>query len=504
MESNSKNFKQKRNQFSVNENTVYGKVPPQAKELEEAVLGAIMLEKSAIDIVVEILKPECFYSEANQRIFKAMQNLSDRHLPIDLLTVVEQLKTNGDLDIVGGPFYVSKLTNSVVSSANIETHSRIVLQKYLSREIIRTGGEMINAAYEESTDVFDMLDEVEEGISKLRMGNIKKHYRSLHSVAVESINKLEELRLSDETITGVHSGFNDLDMVTCGWQPSDLLILAARPSVGKTAFAITLAKKATTSPKPVSVGIFSLEMNDKQLVNRILSQESDVWLWRFKNGCLDDQQMDQINKAATRLNKSKIFIDDTPGLSIKNFRAKAKIMKRKENIGMIIVDYLQLMTAPGIQNREQQISEISRQLKITAKELDIPIIALSQLNRDIEKGGAKVQREPQISDLRESGAIEQDADMVMFLYKPSESEIEEDAGLNQTFYLKIAKHRNGSLEKLIGKFVKETQTHEYLKVVDSRTLQPLGPNWKPVDSLPAPTINYSEPKREQSKDDLPF
>jgi replicative DNA helicase len=293
-------------------------------------------------------------------------------------------------------------------------------------------------------------------------------------------------------------------MVTCGWQPSDLIILAARPSVGKTAFALTLAKKATSSPKPVSVGIFSLEMNDKQLVNRILSQESDVWLWRFKNGRLDDQQMDQINKAATRLNKSKIFIDDTPGLSIKNFRAKAKIMKRKENIGMIIVDYLQLMTAPGIPNREQQISEISRQLKATAKELDIPIISLSQLNRDIEKGGAKVQREPQISDLRESGAIEQDADMVMFLYKPSESEIEEDAGLNQTFYLKIAKHRNGSLEKLIGKFVKETQTHEYLKVVDSRTLQPLGPNWKPVDSLPAPSINYSEPKIEQSKDDLPF
>lgn len=457
-----------------------GKVPPQAKELETAVLGAIMLERNAFDTVADILNPDCFYVDAHQKIFRSMQRLSAANMPIDILTVCEALRSSKEIEAVGGPYYVTTLTNHVVSAANIEAHSRIILQKYLSREVIRIGGQMISDAYQDRSDVFELLETAESGISGLRMGSIKKHYRSLASIAVQNLNRLEELRVLDESITGVHSGFADMDMVTCGWQPTDLIILAARPSVGKTAFALTLAKNAANSSRPVPVGIFSLEMKDSQLVNRVLSQQSGVWLWRFKNGRMEEDHMRQVYEATERLSKCQIFIDDTPGLSIAEFKTKARLMKRKENVGMIIVDYLQLMTAPGIQNREQQISAISQALKATAKELDIPIIALSQLSRELEKGGGKIKRDPQLSDLRESGAIEQDADVVMFLYKPSEAEVEEDANLQGIFYCKIEKHRNGALAKFIGKFQSEIQRHEYLKVVDGCTLQPLGGNWKPV------------------------
>ena len=487
---------------------MYGKVPPQAKELEGAVLGAIMLQINAFDTVSEILKPESFYVEANAKIFKCMQALASKNMPIDLLTVVEQLKSTEDLDVVGGPYYITNLTNSVVSAANIETHSRIILQKHIARELIRIGGEIINDAYDDANDIFDMLDNAEEGIGALRLGNIKKQYKSLQAISVENIKKLEELRASGETITGVYSGFEELDMVTCGWQPTDLIILAARPSVGKTAFALTLAKKATASPRPVSVGIFSLEMKDSQLVNRILSQDSNVWLWRFKNGRIDDDQMRRIYNSAKNLKDCKIFVDDTASIPIQEFRAKARQMKRKENVGLIIVDYLQLMTSGGKTNsREQEISLISRELKACAKELDIPVIALSQLSRELEKGGAKIKREPQLADLRESGAIEQDADIVMFLYKPSENEVAADAELQDIFYCKIEKHRSGALAKFIGKFTGQDQTHHYLKVVNNN-IQPLGSNWKPVSSIvnPVAPVDYSQPAKDQDSnpDDLPF
>lgn len=480
-----------------------GKVPPQAKELETAVLGAIMLERQAFDTVSDILHPDCFYVDAHQRIFRAMQNLSARKMPIDLLTVVEALKASQELDMVGGPYYITTLTNNVVSAASIEAHSRIVLQKHLSRELIRIGSQIVSDAYQDSEDVFDMLASAEDGISGLRLGSIKRHYRSISSIAMQNVKRLEELRVSGETITGVHSGFEELDHVTCGWQPTDLIILAARPSVGKTAFALTLAKQAAQSRKAVPVGIFSLEMKDSQLVNRVISQESGVWLWRFKNGRLEDDHMQQVYDATNRLGHCQIFIDDTPALSIQDFKTKARLMKRKENVGMIIVDYLQLMTAPGIQNREQQISSISQGLKSIAKELDIPVIALSQLSRELEKGGQKVKRDPQLSDLRESGAIEQDADLVMFLYKPSDAEVADDANLQGIFYCKIEKHRSGALAKFIGKFQADIQRHEYLKVVDGKTLNPLGSNWTPVSSLP--TTNFYEPKSQQEgRDDLPF
>lgn len=434
---------------------MFGKVPPQAKELEEAVLGAVMLEKNAFDVVVEILKPECFYVEAHQRIFRSMQGLQQKNSPIDLLTVVEELKFREELELVGGPFYVTKLTNSVVSSANIEIHARIILQKFIQRELIKISSEIIGDAYEDSTDVFDLLDLAESKLFEITNNHLKRDYASIDTVLVKTIQRIEDLRTRQDEITGVPSGFSKLDKVTYGWQDSDLIILAARPSVGKTAFALNLARNAALHPtKPVSVAFFSLEMSASQLVQRILSAESEIWLEKISRGRLEEHEMKQLyQKGINRLSSAPIHIDDTAALNIFELRAKCRRLKNKHNVGLIIIDYLQLMSGTGENrnsNREQEISRISRDLKGLAKELQIPIIALSQLSREVEKRkeGNKV---PQLSDLRESGAIEQDADMVMFLYRPEYHGITDtpDGESNKgDTEVRIAKHRNGQLETL--------------------------------------------------------
>ncbi len=451
-------------------NMVFGKVPPQARDLEEAVLGAIMLEKSAFDTVVEILKPECFYTDTNQRIYKAMQALATKSLPIDLLTVVEELKVREELDLVGGPYYVSKLTNAVVSSANIDAHSRIILQKFIQRELIRISGEIIGDAYEDSTDVFDLLDEAESKLFEITNNHLRKNFDDINTVLVKTIQRIEDMRNRDEDITGVPSGFPTLDKLTYGWQPTDLIILAARPSVGKTAFALNLARSAALSVgKPTPVAFFSLEMSAGQLVQRILSAESEIWLEKISRGKLEEHEMKQLYKRGIeRLSNAPIFIDDTAALNIFELRAKCRRLKNKHNVGLIIIDYLQLMSGASENrnaNREQEISRISRDLKGLAKELQVPIIALSQLSREVEKRkeGAKI---PQLSDLRESGAIEQDADMVMFLYRPEYYEItanEMGESTKGETYVKIAKHRNGSLDTIklkallhIQKFIEDT------------------------------------------------
>ncbi len=472
---------------------MYGKVPPQAKELEEAVLGAIMLEKSAFDTVIEILKPECFYVDAHQRIYKAMQGLAIKSLPIDLLTVVEELKFREELDIVGGPYFVTKLTNAVVSSANIDAHSRIVLQKFIQRELIRISGEIIGDAYEDSTDVFDMLDEAEGKLFEITNSHLRKNFDSIDTVLVKTIQRIEDMRNRQEDITGVPTGFPSLDKLTYGWQPTDLIVLAARPSVGKTAFALNLARSAALHPtKPTAVGFFSLEMSSSQLVQRILSAESEIWLEKIARGKLEEHEMKQLYKRGIeRLSKAPIFIDDTAALNIFELRAKCRRLKNKHNVGMIIIDYLQLMSGAGENrngNREQEISKISRDLKGLAKELQVPIIALSQLSREVEKRkeGNKI---PQLSDLRESGAIEQDADMVMFLYRPEYYDITAnefgESNKGET-YVKIAKHRNGSLDTVklkallhIQKFIEDEGGSDF----NGGGAPSGGGNWKPVAGL---------------------
>lgn len=494
---------------------MFGKVPPQAKELEEAVLGAVMLEKTAFDVIVEILKPECFYVEAHQRIFRTMQALQQKNSPIDLLTVVEELKFREELDLIGGPFYVTKLTNSVVSSANIEFHARIILQKFIQRELIKISSEIIGDAYEDSTDVFELLDKAESKLFEITNNHLKRDYVSIDSVLVQTIQRIEDLRTRQDEITGVPSGFESMDKITYGWQPSDLIILAARPSVGKTAFALNLARNAALHPtKPTAVGFFSLEMSASQLVQRILSAESEIWLEKITRGKLEEHEMKQLyKKGIDRLASAPIHIDDTAALNIFELRAKCRRLKNKHNVGMIIIDYLQLMSGTGENkggNREQEISRISRDLKGLAKELHIPIIALSQLSREVEKR-KEGNKMPQLSDLRESGAIEQDADMVMFLYRPEYHDIntnemgESNKGDTD---VRIAKHRNGQLETIklsaqlhIQKFV-ERDSHDF------------GPglgegSWKPVrdsgDSGAALYIQKGSKMNDgEFDDDAPF
>lgn len=467
---------------------MYGKVPPQAKDLEEAVLGAIMLEKSAFDTVIEILKPECFYVEANQRIFRSMQGLSQKSQPIDILTVVEELRIREELEIVGGPYYVTRLTNAVVSSANIEAHSRIILQKFIQRELIRISGEIISDSYEDSTDVFDLLDDAEGKLFEITNNHLRKNFDTIDSVLVKTINRIEDLRNKNEDISGVPSGFPSLDKVTYGWQPTDLIILAARPAVGKTAFALNLARSAALhSAKPTPIAFFSLEMSAGQLVQRILSAESEIHLEKISRGKLEEYEMKQLyTKGINKLSSAPIFIDDTAALNIFELRAKCRRLKNKHNLGLIIIDYLQLMSGTGDNkngNREQEISRISRDLKGLAKELQVPIIALSQLSRAVEsrKDGNKM---PQLSDLRESGAIEQDADMVMFLYRPEYYDINQnemgESNRGET-HVRIAKHRNGSLETIklrallhIQKFIEDDFSDGFGPGL------PSGGNWKPV------------------------
>ncbi len=453
-----KDRKQKNRRSSIDLGTmVYGKVPPQAKDLEEAVLGAIMLEKNAFDAVVEIIKPECFYVEAHQRIFRAMQGLANKSQPIDILTVAEELRFREELDIIGGAYYVTKLTNTVVSSANIEAHARIILQKFIQRELIRISGEIIGDAYEDSTDVFDLLDDAESKLFEITNQHLRKNVETIDSVLVKTIQRIEDLRKKGEDVTGVPSGFSHLDKVTYGWQNTDLIILAARPAVGKTAFALNLARNAVMHPtKPTPVALFSLEMSAGQLVQRILAAESEIWLEKIARGKLQEHEMKQLyTRGIQRLAQAPLFINDTPALNIFELRAQCRRLKNKHDIGLIIIDYLQLMSGTGenrTANREQEISNISRNLKGLAKELNVPIIALSQLSRAVEQRGTKEgNRVPQLSDLRESGAIEQDADMVMFLYRPEYYDVTQSAegenikGLTE---VKIAKHRNGSLETI--------------------------------------------------------
>jgi len=462
----------------------FGKVPPQARELEEAVLGAIMLEKNAFDTVVELLKPECFYTQANQRIFAAAMSLSDQQMSIDMLTVVEQLRSNGELEVVGGAYYVSRLTNTVVSAANIEAHARIILQKFIQRELIRLSGEIITDAYEDTTDVFDLLDEAESKLFEITNNHLRKNFDSIESVIVKTVKRLDEMRSRQEDVTGVPSGYESLDRVTYGWQNSDLIILAARPSVGKTAFALNLARNAALHPtKPTAVAFFSLEMSSAQLVQRILSAESEILLEKIARGRLEEHEMQQLyRRGIERLSRAPIFIDDTAALNIFELRAKCRRLKSKYDVGLFIIDYLQLMTGLGDNrnsNREQEISTISRNLKGLAKELQVPIVALSQLSREVEKRkeGNKI---PQLSDLRESGAIEQDADLVMFLYRPEYYDITSnefgESNKGET-HVRIAKHRNGSLENIRLKALLHIQKFVEVNAADLPGLgMPSGPS----------------------------
>ncbi len=440
---------------------VFGKVPPQSLELEEAVLGACMLEKDTFAQVLEVIQSaECFYLDAHQKIYAAMRRLFDKGTPVDLLTITDELRKTNELEIVGGAYALTRLTMSVMSSAHVEAHARIVMEKFIQRELIRISGSVISDAYEDSTDVFDLLDKAETGLYEITDKHLRKNFKSLQDVLVQTMNEIDEARKKTDDLTGVPSGFKGLDQLTSGWQKTDLIILAARPSVGKTAFCLNLALNAAMNPgKEFPVAFFSLEMGAGQIVKRLLSAVTDIRLEAITRGKMAEHEFIQMSQRMAKLAQAKIFIDDQAALNIFELRAKCRRLKQKHDIKMIIIDYLQLMTGgDNGGNREQEISKISRDLKALAKELDVPVIALSQLSRAVET--RKESKVPQLSDLRESGAIEQDADMVMFLYRPEYHGINNDA-MGETIegetHIHIAKHRNGSLGVEKVRFIKEYQ-----------------------------------------------
>ncbi|MBK7761801.1 MAG: replicative DNA helicase [Bacteroidetes bacterium] len=427
---------------------LYGKMPPQAPDLEGAVLGAIMLDSQKLAEVLEIIQSEtCFYSDANQRIYGAIRRLFDKGSRIDFMTVCEDLRAHSELEMVGGSYYVTGLTRDIVSSANMEEHARIVMQKYIMRELIRMSGEVIGDAYEDTTDVFDLLDKAETNLYEITDKHLRKNFSGIGSLLARTIHEIEAQNNKKDELTGVPSGFLDLDKVTSGWQRTDLIILAARPAVGKTAFALNLVMNAAFSVnQSTGVAFFSLEMSAGQLVKRMLSAVTEVPLSKITRGQLADHEVVQLHQRMGKLASANIFIDDQAALNIFELRAKCRRLKQKHNIGLVIIDYLQLMQGSTNNggNREQEISKISRDLKGLAKELEIPIIALSQLNRGVET--RKESKMPVLSDLRESGAIEQDADMVMFLYRPDYYGLEKNPDgdvIPGETWINIAKHRNG-------------------------------------------------------------
>ncbi|NQW27874.1 MAG: replicative DNA helicase [Flammeovirgaceae bacterium] len=439
-----------------------GKLPPQAVDIEEVVLGALMLEQYALSSVIDILKSGSFYKEAHQHIYESIVQLFNNSEPVDIKTVVHQLRKNGKLELVGGAFYIAELTTRVNSAANIEYHARIISEQSIKRELIRISSEVARDAYEDTTDVFQLLDRTEQSLFEVSESHIRKNYDKMSSLLTKAISQIEERKNRKDGLTGVPSGFTGLDRITAGWQPSDLIIIAARPGMGKTAFVVSAMRNAALDHGQ-AVAIFSLEMSSVQLVNRLISAEAELESEKIKRGEMADYEWEQLLHKTSALSDAPIFIDDTPGLSILELRAKARRLAQQHDIKLLIIDYLQLMSGDSSKNasgnREQEIASISRALKGIAKELNIPVIALSQLSRAVETRGG--DKKPQLSDLRESGSIEQDADMVMFLYRPEYYGItqgEDGAPLNGTAEVIIAKHRNGKLDsvqlKFIGKFTK--------------------------------------------------
>ena len=427
-----------------------GRIPPQAPELEEAVLGAILLEKDAYMQVGELLRPTTFYVKAHELIYEAITQLALSQKPVDLLTVTEQLKKNGNLEIVGGPSYIAGLTLKVASSANLEFHAKILVQKALSREVIGFSSEVLKRAYDDTDDVEEQLQQAEGRLFEISQRNMKQDFKAVDPIIAEAMREIVTAANRKEGLSGQPSGFPAIDKLTAGWQASDLIIIAARPAMGKTAFVLSMAKNMAIDYN-IPVAIFNLEMSSVQLVKRLMSNVCEIPGEKLKTGRLEGHEWEQLDSKLKDFENKPLYIDDTPSLSVFELRTKARRLVSQYGVRMIIIDYLQLMNASGMSfgNREQEVSTISRSLKVLAKELKIPIIALSQLNRSVEtRQGDINSKRPQLSDLRESGAIEQDADMVCFIHRPEYYKLTEDQQGNSLVGIGefiIAKHRNGPI-----------------------------------------------------------
>jgi replicative DNA helicase len=419
------------------------KVPPHSDEAERSVLGAILLDTNAVVQVAEFLRPEHFYQAKHSDIFEAMIVLYELREPIDLVTLPEKLRSQKKLASIGGVAYLSSLVEGVPSAANIKNYGEIIRDYATRRSLITGGSEMIEMGYDEARPVAEVLDSAEQNVFTLSQSNVKQGFIALKSVLSESFDRLDELHKKGDGLRGVATGLTDLDNCLSGLQDSNLLILAARPGMGKTAFSLnTIALNAAVNDK-VTVGFFSLEMSKEELVDRLLVAQAEIDAWKLKTGKLGPSEFEKISEAMGVLAEAPLFIDDTPGISILEMRTKARRLKAEHNLGLIIVDYLQLVKGRNLENRVQEVGEISQGLKNLARELKVPVLALAQLSRAIENRGSGSS--PQLSDLRESGSIEQDADVVMFLYREDPEDLE-------NVKLNIAKHRNGALRTVDLRF----------------------------------------------------
>ncbi|MEX0736504.1 MAG: replicative DNA helicase [Bacteroidota bacterium] len=449
-----------------------GRVPPQAVDVEMAVLGAMLLEKGALAKAIEILDESCFYKPAHQRIFEAMTALFERSEPVDLITLIDELRRRAELEKVGGEYYLTELTTKVTSSANIEYHAHIVLEKALMRQLIVSSSDVISRAYNETEDALDLLDEAEQKIFQISEQRMKKSFVTMNTAVHSTMEMIESIHGKHSGVTGVPSAFTEVDNYTGGFQKSDLIIVAGRPSQGKTAFVLSVARNASII-HDVPVGFFSLEMSSQQLVLRLICAEARVDAHSVRTGRLPEDEWRKLSTSVGKLYKAKIFIDDTPALSVLEIRAKARRLKAEHNVGMIVVDYLQLMQGPkNAQSREQEISTISRSLKALAKEINIPVIALSQLNRAVEARGDK---RPVLADLRESGAIEQDADVVLFVHRPEMYNIMSDDNNESTEGIAeiiVGKQRNGPTGTARMAFIKQYARFENLTRSFAGSLMP--------------------------------
>lgn len=437
------------------------RMPPQAVDVEQAVLGAMLIDQRAIGRALELLDEGCFYYSPHSRIFRAILALYERGEAVDQLTLAEELKRHSKLEEAGGVVYLARLATEVATGANIEHHARIVLEKSLSRKLIETASEVSEAAYEGRRNVQELVDWAEQRIFGLSERGMSDGFEALEHVMSATLEQIERAHNRVSTVSGVDTGFTDLNDLTSGFQPGDVIILAARPSVGKTALALTLARNAAVD-SDVGVAIFSLEMSKMQLAQRLLSAETRVDLHRLRTGRLSDEDWLHLTRNVGRLAQAPIYVDDTPGLSVLEARAKARRLQREHGIGLVIIDYLQLMSAhERVNSREQEISRISRGLKGMAKELNVPVLALSQLSRAVE---GRTDRRPQLSDLRESGSIEQDADVVMFIYRPEIYGLQgpDGASLEGIAEIIIGKQRNGPIGSVRLQWNAESATYEQL------------------------------------------
>ena len=479
-----------------------GKIPPQAPDLEEAVLGAMLIDEKGVNEVIDILSPEVFYKKSHQLIFESIQRLFRESEPIDLLTVSADLKKNKNFEVIGGDFYLIGLSQKVSSSAHIEYHSRIIQQKFIQRKLITISNEIISKSYNESTDVIDLLDEAESKLYDIAQNNIKGSSETAQNLVIQAKNRIEEIS-KQEGLSGISTGFEKLDRLTSGWQPSDLIIVAARPGMGKTALALSMARNVSVQKK-IPVAFFSLEMSSVQLITRLISSETGLSSDKLRTGKLADHEWQQLNIKVSDLESAPLYIDDSAALTIFELRAKARRLASSHGIKLIIIDYLQLMNLGSSNkagNREQEISTISRNLKALAKELNIPVIALSQLSRAVEtRGGTK---RPILSDLRESGAIEQDADIVSFLYRPEYYGITEwdddmkTPSEGQGEFI-VAKHRNGALDSIKLKFVANLGKFEDIDSFDSPF------EFQSKLNTDNKLSDFSEPSNKDDDGDIPF